>query len=828
MEQYICIHGHFYQPPRENPWLEAIELQDSAYPFHDWNERITSECYAANGASRILDGQGHITEIAKNYARISFNFGPTVLSWMENYAPSSYQAIIAADIESRELFSGHGSALAQAYNHMILPLANKRDKYTQIRWGISDFEHRFSRKPEGMWLAETAVDTDSLEVLAEHGIKFTILSPYQAGRVRPLGGDEEAWYDVSGGRVDPTTPYTQKLPSGRSITLFFYDGPISQGVAFEGLLTQGENLANRLLGAFSEERTWPQLVHIATDGETYGHHHRFGDMALAYALQYIEDHELAHLTIYGEYLEKHPPTHEVEIIENSSWSCYHGVERWRSNCGCNSGMNPGWSQEWRKPLRESLDWLRDMLIPLYEKEANRYVKDPWAVRDDYITIILDRSEETFDNFFKKHSRRALSDSEISKMLKLLELQRHAMLMYTSCGWFFDEISGIETVQIIQYAGRVIQLAKETLQTQELENGFLQRLQIAKSNIPEHGDGATIYEKFVKPAMVDLKKVVAHYAVSSLFTNNSFTSNGNGKEVYCYQVSCYDCQVLEAGKTKLAIGKAHVTSAVTRESEDLAFGVLHFGDHNLTGGVRDCNPQIHEQHVAEITNAFWRADLPETIRLLDKYFLELTYSLRSLFRDEQRNILQVILRTSLDNAESAYRQVYENNAPLMRFLTDLDIPLPKVFRSAADFVLNADLRQAFEHEDIDIERIKGILEEVDEGDIELDTTDLAHTLKHTLEWMEERMLHHPTNLPLLKKIEAVVNLACALPFEVDFWQIQNIYYEMSQSIYPDFQERAANGNETAQTWIEHFTALGQSLSFNTEEVMIRANGNHTSS
>src|SRR5512135_1811830 len=345
MTRYICIHGHFYQPPRENPWLEAVELEDSAYPYHDWNERITAECYAANAASRILDGSGSIDQIVNNYSRISFNFGPTLLSWLAESAPETYSAILEADRESRTRFSGHGAALAQAYNHMILPLANERDRKTQVLWGIADFKHRFGRRPEGMWLPETAVDVATLESLAEAGIRFTVLSPRQAGRVRRLGA--RAWQDVSGSQVDPSRAYKVILPSGRNLAVFFYDGPISQAVAFEGLLSNGSLFADRLLGGFSDARDWPQLLHIATDGESYGHHHRHGDMALAFALRRIETEESAQLTVYGEYLERHPPKARAEIIERSSWSCIHGVERWERSCGCNTGGHPDWNQEWR-------------------------------------------------------------------------------------------------------------------------------------------------------------------------------------------------------------------------------------------------------------------------------------------------------------------------------------------------------------------------------------------------------------------------------------------------------------------------------------------------
>ncbi|HZJ02136.1 MAG TPA: DUF3536 domain-containing protein, partial [Thermoleophilia bacterium] len=380
-KRYICVHGHFYQPPRENPWLEAIELQDSAYPYHDWNERITAECYETNGVARILNDAGKIESIVNNYARMSFNFGPTLLQWMEDRAPEAYAAVLEADRLSLERFGGHGSAMAQAYNHLIMPLANERDRRTQIIWGIRDFEDRFGRAPKGMWLPETAVDLPTLELLAEFAIDFTILAPRQAHRVRPLGAGEDDWADVTGGEIDPTRAYRQQLPSGKQISLFFYDGPISQAIAFEGLLNRGDLLANRLLGAFNSERDWTQLVHIATDGETYGHHHRNGEMALAWALARIEKEDDVELANYGSYLEVNPPEYEVEIYEDSSWSCIHGVERWRADCGCNTGGHPGWTQAWRGPLRDALDWIRDEIAPHYEEQAGLLLKDPWAARN---------------------------------------------------------------------------------------------------------------------------------------------------------------------------------------------------------------------------------------------------------------------------------------------------------------------------------------------------------------------------------------------------------------------------------------------------------------
>ena len=537
MERFLCIHGHFYQPPRENPWLESVEIQDSAYPYHDWNERITAECYAPNTASRDLDSDGRILGIVSNYARISFNFGPTLLSWMEKHSPETYTAILAADRQSILWRSGHGAALAQVYNHIIMPLASLSDKRTEVRWGIRDFEHRFQRFPEGMWLAETAVDLETLEVLAEEGIHFTILAPHQAWRVRKIGVGR--WKDVSGSRIDPSQPYLCRLPSGRSITIFFYDGPISKAVAFENLLESGDTFAARLMTGFSDKSSHPQLVHIATDGETYGHHHHFGEMALGYALNKIEINGLARLTNYGEYLEMYPATHEVHIIENSSWSCIHGIERWKNDCGCNSGADNGWNQQWRQPLRNAIDWLSGQLSAGYEEDMAVYVEDPWEARKDYIHVMLDRSEENAAAFLTRHSHTPLDEDATIAVLSLLEMQRHALLMYTSCGWFFDELSGLETVQIIQYAARALQLA-ERYCPHGIKANFLKQLAQAGSNIPEHGNGAVIYTKFVDTAMIESIKVGAHYAVSSVFEDY-----GEETDIFSYRAFKEDSLILHA-------------------------------------------------------------------------------------------------------------------------------------------------------------------------------------------------------------------------------------------------------------------------------------------
>jgi alpha-amylase/alpha-mannosidase (GH57 family) len=809
MNRDICIHGHFYQPPRENPWLEAIELQDATYPYHDWNERITAECYATNATSRILDEQGRIARIINNYAKISFNFGPTLLAWMEREAPDVYAAVLEADKESQLNFSGHGSAIAQGYNHLIMPLASSRDKRTQVIWGIRDFEHHFGRKPEGMWLPETAVDLETLDILAEQGIQFTILAPHQAGRVRKTGS--EHWEEVRHGAIDPKMPYRCHLPSGRAIALFFYDGSIAHDVAFGDLLKSGERFAQRLLDPFSGDEKTPQLVHIASDGETYGHHHRFGDMALSYALHHIESKKLARLSNYGEYLEKHPPIHEVEIHENTSWSCAHGVERWRSDCGCRIGEHPQWHQAWRAPLRAAMDWLRDTLLRVYDEKAHLLFKDPENARNDYIDVILNRSQESIDTFVHRHCHRTPPTVEKTVVLKLLELQRYAMLMYTSCGWFFDELSGIETVQIMRFAGRVLQLAREALD-RDVEARFLELLGRAKSNIPELENGHTIYEKSVRPAMLDLERVCAHHSMSSLFQKYPDRTS-----VYCYTVEREDTKEIEAGKTKLIVGHSKVTSETTGESSTFCSAVLHMGDHNLTCGVREFRGvRLYKALMQELSDAFNQADYPKTLRLMDRHFGTSAYSLKSLFRDEQREILDRILKTTLGEAEGAYRQLYEYHAPLMRFLKDIGIPPPKALYSASEVVLNSSLRTAFGSEDSDPKLTKDILEEAQSEGIQLDAEGLEYTLRNSIERLAKSFRDTPTEMTILQKLEAFVTLLPSLPFRLNLWTVQNMFYNILQDTYPEMRAKSLQGDTVAQEWVPLFRELCKNLNIRVDE------------
>lgn len=796
--KFVCIHGHFYQPPRENPWLNKVEIQESAYPYHDWNHRITAECYARNSASRILNGEGRILDIINNYSRISFNFGPTLLQWMEIEAPDIYQAILQADKDSQQRFSGHGSALAQAYNHMIMPLANERDKETQVIWGIRDFEARFGRKPEGMWVGETAVNTETLEVLARHDIKFTILSPYQAKRVRKIGQKE--WKDATNAKINPRNSYVCNLPSGKTISLFFYDGPVSQGIAFEGLLNNGEAFANRLIAQLLDDNT-PQLMNIATDGESYGHHHRFGEMGLSYCLHHIEENELARLSIYGEYLEKFPPDYEVEILENTSWSCAHGVERWSSDCGCHTGGRHDWNQKWRKPFREALDWVREETVMLYEKMMLPYTDDPWGIRNKYITVILDRSPENVARFLGDNFNHHLTSSEKIQLLKLLEMQYHAMLMYTSCGWFFDEITGIESMQDIFYAARAIQLAGE-LGQRKYEEDFLKLLEKAPSNLPEYGNAANAYNKIVRTTIVDLWRVGAHYAVSSLFEDypkvikiNSFTVESQQYEYY------------EAGKQKLAIGRVKLHSNITWEESEMSFAVLHLGEHHLFGGVRNYNNEeaFHEMHHG-IAEAFQKSKVYEIFNLMDKHFGMHNYSFWHLFRDDQRKIMQQVMENTLQNVESTFYHLYENSYPILQVLNEMNMTVPRQLKMPVDFTVNTKLTHVLNAETIDLEELKKVLNEVKRISAELDIVTLNFITSKRISELMEQLVKAPDNMELLTYIINMLRLINNSDIKPEYWRAQNLAYMIKLANYDTYNQKCEIRDGEHESWCKSFDEL----------------------
>jgi alpha-amylase/alpha-mannosidase (GH57 family) len=750
-ERSICLHGHFYQPPRENPWLEAIERQPDAAPYHDWNARINDECYTPNAVSRVLDSAGLLERVANNYERISFNFGPTLLSWLEQEDPRTLQRIIDADRHSVDRW-GHGNAIAQCYNHMIMPLANDRDRRTQVRWGIADFEHRFGRKPEGMWLPETAVDTASLEVLAEFGIRFTLFAPRQAAAVRRIGTDD--WQDVDETSLDPSRAYRIALPSGRSIDAFFYDGPIAQAVAFERLLNEGRDYAGRLMSAFVSARDHAELVHVATDGETYGHHHRHGEMALSAALDAIDESDVE-LTNYPRFLAEHPPEFEARLHENSSWSCAHGVERWRSDCGCQAHRNPGDHQRWREPLRAALDRLRDRLAGVFDAAAGELLKDPWAARDGYIRVILDRSDASVAQFFESHATRPLTSDEQSRALALLELQRHAMLMYTSCGWFFDDIAGIETVQVISYAARAAQLAT-TLTGDRFERAFLSDLEHAPGNRRDYPSGRAVYEELVRPMILELSDIAAHYAVNLVFRDEP-----DRHDVYCFHAERLEHRRLRAGRSSLVHGRVRLTSRITRDTQTLVYAVVHTGDHIVHGGAHpETSPDDWRRLSARIETAFEHGDLAEIVEIIGSEFDGAGHSLRSLLRDAQHQIADIVTETATAQAERLYSDLHEQHQPLVRFLAGIGVEVPPALALPARFVLDRQLQQAMQRGAPDIARVAELVDQARHEGIDINERAFAYQLEQLLSRVVLRVSDDPTDDERLEALRGAVALANA--------------------------------------------------------------------
>ncbi len=804
-KKYICIHGHFYQPPRENAWLEKVEMQDSAKPFHDWNERINFECYAPNATARILDEQEHIFKIVNNYSRLSFNFGPTLLSWLQQADPATYQAIQQADKKSQERFGGHGSAIAQVHSHLILPLSNHRDQNTQIYWGIRDFQHRFARHPEGMWLAETAINTDTLEALAAQGIRYTILAPRQAKAWRRL--NDSQWHDIHNEQFDKRRPYKCQLPSGNEIALFFYEGDIAQGVAFKGLLNNGKEFARQFINHF-DENDQPQLVHIATDGESYGHHHRYGEMALADCFDQIEQHPLANLTNYGQYLELFPPEHEIQIHENSSWSCVHGIERWRSNCGCHTGEHPDWNQQWRAPLREALDWLRDRLAPIFEKEGNKLMNDPWAARDEYIDVILDRTEAQTNTFIKAHAGKRLKKEERIRLLRLLEMQRNALLMYTSCGWFFDEVSGIETNQILQYALRAIDYAR-LIDGSKLLDQFEQRLAKIPSNV--YTNARESFRQMVLPTRVSLKRAAIHYGVLSLFEQNP-----ENLSLFNYEIKREHFERVEAGHHRLAVGRLIMRSKLTYSETPFCFAVLYLGQQTLIGNVAtELSSSRYSDMQLNLLEAFHLNKITEVIGLMQEYFGNEKYTFEHLFKDERRNILKMITKRSMLQAEGSFRDIYNDNYQLMLGLLNSHIPIPKTYQDVARFVVNLDLHRFFRRPELQIAELQRLIKELERWEIPM-SNEPSFKLAASERIAQEigQLIAEDSSPEKLQQLATIIQTLQKMDVQLDVWKCQNHFFSIMESF------RSGEREFANEQWKSAFMELGKLLRIkvNTLEVV----------
>lgn len=827
---FVAIHGHFYQPPRENPWLNAIEQEESASPFHDWNERIAFECYRPNGYARIVDGKGKVLDIINNYSHISFNFGPTLLSYLEEKAPLVYQKVLEADRESLKRF-GHGNAMAQVYNHIIMPLANERDKETEVLWGMADFEKRFRRRPESMWLPETAVDYPTIQVLIKYGMKYLILSPFQALRVRPLGSKK--WTDVSQGRIDTTQAYRcfARTSSGtklsdKFIDIFFYDGTIAKEVSFGDLLKDGDLLCHQFARAYQERKQRSQLIHIATDGETYGHHKKFGEMALAYALKEGFSSRGLEIINYGTFLKRFPPVYEVELDEGpkgegSSWSCAHGVGRWKEDCGCSTGGQAGWNQKWRKPLREALDFLREELGNVFEKEGEGIFKDVWEARNGYIELIRDRSEKTRRKYFEQYGVKGLSEEGRIKGLKLLEMERNALLMYTSCGWFFADLAGLETVQILQYAARAIRLAEE-LSGAKIEGRFLEHLSEGESNLPEMGNGRQIYHRFVKPRQVDPEKVVNHFAISSLFAGEE-----KEKKIFSCRVEREHYERMEKDDRLLVLGQVRVTSEIIPEPKEFLFGLISSEKDIFRTWISEFQPILRFDAVKESCSGILEKGEEELSKKLASLLGDRSYSIRDIFKEERQSIFQKLIEKELGEHRRIYAELFDRTKLAVEALAREGLEIPFEIRVAAEVTLSDRLF----HEIEDLKRdfngsIKGgeidrIIHEAEQYGFQLSRKEPTLILTEMLN--EKMKLLYQSARSDLPRQEEEIEEMIALLDQTKKWGFE-LYREEAQDLMNEILKECLGGLEESlwgdgvqKPFPPNLITLAEKLGFNMEYI-----------
>ncbi len=823
----LIIHGHFYQPPRENPWTEAIDRQPSAAPYHDWNARVNAECYRPNSASRILEPRGRIEKIVNNYRRISFNFGPTLVAWLAENDPEVLERIRRADVESLTNGQGHGNALAQAYNHMILPLANARDRRTQIRWGIADFEARFGRQPEAMWLPETAVNYEVLADLFEHGMRFVILSPYQAKAVRPLPGKGE-WTDVSGGKVDTSRPYRcylRKLDGSRDperyVSVFFYHGELSRRVSFDNLLTNASTFADAIESAFGSSAGRPRLVSIATDGETYGHHKPFGDMALAYLLEVETPKRAFEVMSFARFLDEFPAQWEAEIDEGpdgrgSSWSCAHGVGRWFRDCGCSTGGQPGWNQKWRTPLRRGLDAIRDRMAELYEAQAGQLFVDPWAARDAYIQVILDRSPESLDRFFSETASHALTADEMVRALKLLEMQRHAMLMYTSCGWFFADISGIETQQILAYAARALELAEE-LGGRGIEAELLAELEKAKSNLKEFGDGKRIYEEHVKPKAVGFAEIVHDAAVRALAENGKAPT-----KIFHFTVDHTATKRKHVGDEEFLYGDAAVQSGVTRERRAFHFAALHHGGIDFRTYVHPAWPAEAWAEKAAVLDGVTE-DERDPLALLHDLFETRSLRLRDLPYDERRAVADRVVGEKRREMARVLEKIFDESRELLFDLAECRGELPEemavVARVALSERLKRELGKAIEHSELHYyEPVLDVAYQAEKLGVALRLDAVSRQVGAKLADLMRSIATRPRSTTCLHAIR-LLDVSRRLGLSVGENFLQDRYWELLQDTIPKLVREVVQSRrpDARYVLVASLLQLGYQLNFNVDSL-----------
>ncbi len=837
MDRYVCIHGHFYQPVRANPWLGAIEMQGEAYPWHDWNEKINAECYRVNGGAHLLDRENRLIKILNNYTRISFNFGPTLLSWIKEHDIKTYTSIVNADKASRSIFSGHGSAIAQIYNHIIMPLASRQDKIIEVAWAVSDFEANFGRKPEGIWLSETAVDTETLEICADFGILYTILSPNQAGEIRKITKNPEntAWTDVSGGSINTRMPYICNLPGGKSINIFFYDDSLSNKVSFGSLLKDGESFAKNIVGLPLRVQELPEIITISSDGETYGHHHQFGEMALSYCIDYIESNKLADITVFGEYLQKYHPIYEVRIIENSSWSCRHGICRWKEDCNCSTGSvyHPGWNQKWRAPLREAIDWLAGINSLVYIDEAQKYLKpgisNPYEAVEAYVCIMDNPTGKAAEKFFSIFLKNPLEKTVRIIFLKLLEAYRQSLFMQSSDGWFFDDISRIEPIQLMRHACRAMEILNE-ITGRDFEPDFLEILKKAKSNLPEYGDGESIYLLYAKKASCDFIKISARLALEILVADKKEIPDMYN--IYSFEASGITYERMRAHNCTIITGSAAVMSKITLESKNVVFAAYRYKNKNVLSSantaafaktathddaseiptvvtqLRKLLVSANEQNDDVFTDYVNISGDKSAIKnFLAKRFAGNLFTISDFMKDDQIDIVEKMMAgcnnsiypqmaTILNEYEGTLNDFKEKKM-LYYFLDGI---FPNIYEFFGEYMLYNIIKKPGLSQK-DIFEMNWISEKIGIVNlINLESLGVISTEK--LDETIGSISMEPENVELLKNLADFFDIITKLKIHLNIWKSQNVIIEIKENIYLLKTIEAKTINKSKE-WLSYF-------------------------
>lgn len=762
-KKYVVIHGHFYQPPRENPWLDYIEQQYTAFPAHDWNERIAWECYNPNGIARINDKDGKVVDLINNYKYMNFNFGPTLLKWYEKRLPEHYKCVTDAAKDVKEQ-TGFSNAIAQAYNHTILPLSDFKDSLTQVLWGLADFKFRFGFNAEALWLPETACNAATLKLLIDQGMKYVILSPTQAKAVRRMGSQN--WIDVSDNSIDSRRPYVwldkdekgEPLPK-RSIAVFFYDGNLSKSIAFEDVMKDSYSAGRRFLAAFNPAAQEDQIVSVAADGETFGHHRKFADLTLAHLFSHEFPANGIEVTSYAKYLEAHPPQWEAEIKKGddntgTAWSCSHGVNRWRGGCLCGADDNS--HTQWRAPLRSALNEIAQHIDKVYEKEAGKYFTDVWQARNKYIDVMLDNS--LTDRFLKEQTGgKQLEEQERLQLIKLLEMQKYKMFMFTSCGWFFSDISRIEAVQNLKYAAKAVEIA-ETFGEPGLEQILINRLEFASSNWREFKNGADVYKKLVQPSKFNSKQILAQYALSQLVSVSKEKSS-----LYFYDIVATNSYRRMVDAYTFAAGTLKLKNRYTGEKANCVYCSIISQGAFPRAYISFFNaPEkfaaIKKFFDSVTVDTVWQGLGSEVESIIDKQ----PYTLHDLIPEVRRDILINIYELKLQELRATNRRLFSEYMPLIEQWHGLDLEVPKDIMSDTEICSRQYVSSALEQfqltRDISqLDNLESVVPRIINGGIKVVNPELESTVYDTV-INEFRLFRESPSYGNAKKILKLISIA----------------------------------------------------------------------